>query len=41
MRRRKNYRRHTGHRQGYTQVKITGISVPGLQIVETAPAAGA
>ena len=38
MRRRKNYRRHTGHRQGYTQVKITGINVPGLQIVESAPA---
>ena len=41
MRRRKNYRRHTGHRQGYTQVKITGINVPGLQIVEAAPATGA
>ena len=38
MRRRKNYRKHTGHRQGYTQVKITGINVPGLQIVESAPA---
>lgn len=41
MRRRKNYRKHTGHRQGYTQVKITGINVPGLQIVESAAAAGA
>jgi large subunit ribosomal protein L21 len=41
MRRRKNYRKHTGHRQGYTQVKITGINVPGLQIVEAAPATGA
>ena len=41
MRRRKNYRKHTGHRQGYTQVKVTGIHVPGLQIVESAPAAGA
>jgi large subunit ribosomal protein L21 len=41
MRRRKNYRKHTGHRQGYTQVKITGINVPGLQIVESAPAASA
>lgn len=41
MRRRKNYRKHTGHRQGYTQVKITGITVPGLQIVESAPAASA
>lgn len=26
MRRRKNSRRHMGHRQAYTQVKITGIS---------------
>jgi large subunit ribosomal protein L21 len=34
MRRRKNYRRRTGHRQKYTTVKITGISVPGLKIVE-------
>lgn len=41
MRRRKNYRKHTGHRQGYTQVKITGINVPGLLIVEAAPATGA
>lgn len=41
MRRRKNYRKHTGHRQGYTQVKITGITVPGLQIVESAPTTGA
>lgn len=38
FRRRKNSRRHTGHRQKYTTVKITGINVPGLQIVET-PAA--
>ncbi len=30
MRRRKNYRRHTGHRQSYTQVKITAMTVPGL-----------
>lgn len=30
MRRRKNYRRKTGHRQKYTRVKITGITVPGL-----------
>lgn len=41
MRRRKNYRKHTGHRQGYTQVQITGITIPGLQIVEAAPATGA
>ncbi len=26
MRRRKNYRRKNGHRQPYTEVKITGIS---------------
>jgi large subunit ribosomal protein L21 len=26
MRRRKNYRRKNGHRQSYTEVKITGIS---------------
>jgi len=26
MKRRKNYRRKTGHRQPFTQVKITGIS---------------
>jgi large subunit ribosomal protein L21 len=34
FRRRKNVRRHTGHRQKYTTVRITGIAVPGL---ETAP----
>jgi len=34
FRRRKNYRRRTGHRQKYTTIKITGISVPGLEIVE-------
>ncbi len=26
MRRRKNYRRKTGHRQAYTELEITGIS---------------
>jgi len=26
MRRRKNYRRHQGHRQGFTELKIDGIS---------------
>lgn len=30
IRRRKNSRRHTGHRQKYTAVRITEISVPGL-----------
>jgi large subunit ribosomal protein L21 len=36
FRRRKNVRRHTGHRQKFTTVRITGIAVPGL---EAAPAA--
>lgn len=42
FRRRKNYRRHTGHRQKYTQVKVTAINVPNLEIVERKeePAAG-
>lgn len=35
MRRRKNSKRHTGHRQKHTRVKITEISVPGLQVVES------
>lgn len=30
LRRRKNSRRHTGHRQKHTRVKITSITVPGL-----------
>ncbi len=34
IRRRKNSRRHTGHRQKYTNVKITAINVPGLDIAE-------
>ncbi len=34
LRRRKNSRRHTGHRQKYTAVQIEDISVPGLEIVE-------
>ncbi|HID24187.1 MAG TPA: 50S ribosomal protein L21 [Planctomycetaceae bacterium] len=34
FRRRKNSRRHTGHRQKYTSVRIVGIDVPGLEIVE-------
>lgn len=37
--RRNASRKHTGHRQKYTRVKITGISVPNLQVVEP-PAAG-
>lgn len=34
FRKRKNSRRHTGHRQKYTRVKITSISVPNLEIVK-------
>jgi len=34
IRRRKNSRRHTGHRQKYTSVRITSINVPGLKVVE-------
>ena len=34
IRRRKNSRRHTGHRQKYTRVKITSITVPNLDIAE-------
>jgi large subunit ribosomal protein L21 len=37
FRRRKNSRRHTGHRQKYTTVRITDINVPGLEIIETEP----
>jgi large subunit ribosomal protein L21 len=33
IRRRHNSRRHTGHRQKHTVVEITGVQVPGLQIV--------
>jgi large subunit ribosomal protein L21 len=34
FRRRKNVRRHTGHRQKYTTVRVSQINVPGLKIVE-------
>lgn len=34
FRRRKNSRRHTGHRQKYTGIRITAINVPNLEIVE-------
>lgn len=34
IRRRKNSRRHTGHRQKYTTVEIEEIQIPGLEIVE-------
>ncbi|HUG92730.1 MAG TPA: 50S ribosomal protein L21 [Planctomycetaceae bacterium] len=33
-RRRKNSRRHIGHRQKYTLVRITSIDVPGLKVAE-------
>ena len=36
FRRRKNSRRHTGHRQKYTTVVIEEINIPGLEIVEDA-----
>lgn len=39
FRRRKNFRRHTGHRQKYTGVKITAINVPNLEIKEEAETA--
>jgi large subunit ribosomal protein L21 len=39
--RRNASKRHTGHRQKYTRVKITGISIPNLQIVERPKAADA
>lgn len=38
FRRRKNFRRHTGHRQRYTVVQIKAISVPDLEIPEPAAA---
>lgn len=34
FRKRKNSRRHTGHRQKFTRVKVTSISVPNLEVVE-------
>ncbi|MEM7810794.1 MAG: 50S ribosomal protein L21 [Planctomycetota bacterium] len=34
IRRRKNSRRHTGHRQKYTLVNVTAIDVPGLEVSE-------
>ena len=35
IRRRKNSRRHTGHRQKHTTVRIKAINVPGLEVVAT------
>ena len=34
LRRRKNSRRHTGHRQKYTEVRIMAINVPGLEVFD-------
>ena len=34
FRRRKNSRRHTGHRQKYTSVRVTAINVPGLEVAD-------
>lgn len=31
IKRRKRYRRHAGHRQRFTEVKITSIDAPGFQ----------
>ncbi len=39
LRRRHASKRHTGHRQKHTQVKITGIIVPNLDVVENFAAA--
>lgn len=36
LRRRKNSRRHTGHRQRHTVVRITDVTVPGLEVAEAA-----
>ncbi len=35
FRRRKNFRKHTGHRQKFTTVMIKRITVPGLETAET------
>lgn len=41
LRRRKNSRRHTGHRQKYTRVQIKSITVPGLEVIAAPEAAAA
>jgi len=35
FKRRKNSRRHVGHRQKYTLVLVNAIDVPGLEVVES------
>ena len=39
IRRRKNSRTHTGHRQKHTTVRVTSINVPGLEVDETSGSA--
>jgi large subunit ribosomal protein L21 len=34
FKKRKNSRRHVGHRQKHTLVRVSGIDVPGLEVVE-------
>ncbi len=35
FKKRKNSRRHVGHRQKHTLVRVSGIEIPGLEVVET------
>lgn len=39
FRRRKHHQKRTGHRQNFTEVEITGISAPGIEIAATESAA--
>lgn len=41
FKRRKNSRRHVGHRQKHTLVRVSGIDVPGLEIIKNAEEAAA
>ncbi len=41
FKKRKNSRKHTGHRQKYTLVKVNAIDVPGLELVEAKAAEAA
>ena len=34
LRRRKSSKRHTGHRQKHTQIKVTAVNVPSLAVAE-------
>lgn len=40
FKRRKNYLRHKGHRQRFSEVRITGISLPPAQIANAGTGAG-